>query len=110
MSPGKSSPEPIKVIMPNKTSAESAVAPTAAAAPRNAASPESFEQAMAELAQLVTQMEGGQLPLEASVAAYARGSELVRYCAAQLEKVESQVKVLEGEMLKPFSADGEDEE
>jgi exodeoxyribonuclease VII small subunit len=107
MSPGKSSPEPIKVIMPNKTSAESAVAPTAA---RSAVPPESFEQAMAELAQLVTQMEGGQLPLEASVAAYARGSELVRYCAAQLEKVESQVKVLEGEMLKPFSADGEDAE
>jgi len=94
--------EPIKLIMPNKTSAESAVAPAAA--------PESFEQAMAELAQLVTQMEGGQLPLEASVAAYARGSELVRYCAAQLEKVESQVKVLEGEMLKPFSTDGEDAE
>ena len=68
--------------------------------------PESFEQAMAELAQLVTQMEAGQLPLEASVAAYARGSELVRYCAAQLEKVESQVKVLEGDMLKPFAAEG----
>jgi exodeoxyribonuclease VII small subunit len=93
--------------MPNKTSAESAVARTAAGTP---APPESFEQAMAELAQLVTQMEGGQLPLEASVAAYARGSELVRYCAAQLEKVESQVKVLEGEMLKPFSADDEDGE
>jgi exodeoxyribonuclease VII small subunit len=108
MSSGKSSPEPIKVIMPNKTSAESAAARTAAGTP--AAPPESFEQAMAELAQLVTQMEGGQLPLEASVAAYARGSELVRYCAAQLEKVESQVKVLEGEMLRPFSADGEDEE
>jgi exodeoxyribonuclease VII small subunit len=98
MSSGKPSPEPIKVIMPNKSSAASAGAP------------ESFEQAMAELAQLVTQMEGGQLPLEASVAAYARGSELVRYCAAQLEKVESQVKVLEGDMLKPFSADGEDDE
>jgi exodeoxyribonuclease VII small subunit len=69
------------------------------------ATPESFEQAMAELAQLVTQMESGQLPLEASVAAYARGSELVKYCAAQLEKVESQVKVLEGDMLKPFAAD-----
>ena len=88
--------------MPNKTNAESAGAP--AAQP-----PESFEQAMAELAQLVTQMESGQLPLEASVAAYARGSELVRYCAVQLEKVESQVKVLEGEMLKPFSTDGEDD-
>jgi exodeoxyribonuclease VII small subunit len=71
--------------------------------------PESFEQAMAELAQLVTQMESGQLPLEASVAAYARGSELVKYCAAQLEKVESQVKVLEGDMLKPFAADVIDE-
>ena len=68
--------------------------------------PDSFEGAMAELAQLVTQMESGQLPLEASVAAYARGSELVKYCAAQLEKVESQVKVLEGDMLRPFSAEG----
>lgn len=68
--------------------------------------PASFEEAMAELAQLVSQMESGQLPLEASVAAYARGSELVKYCAAQLEKVEQQVKVLEGDLLKPF-ADGE---
>jgi exodeoxyribonuclease VII small subunit len=83
-----------KVIMSKNSKAESA------------APPESFEQAMAELAQLVTQMEAGQLPLEASVAAYARGSELVRYCAAQLEKVEAQVKVLEGDMLKPFAADG----
>ena len=77
---------------------------TADSAPAAAATaPQSFEQAMAELAQLVTQMESGALPLEASVAAYARGSELVKYCAAQLEKVESQVKVLEGDMLKPFS-------
>jgi len=72
---------------------------TAASGP----APASFEEAMAELAQLVTQMEAGQLPLEASVAAYARGSELVQYCAAQLDKVESQVKVLDGGMLKPFA-------
>ncbi|WP_312511256.1 exodeoxyribonuclease VII small subunit [Massilia sp.] len=78
---------------------------TADAAVATATPPQSFEQAMAELAQLVTQMESGALPLEASVAAYARGSELVKYCAAQLEKVESQVKVLEGDMLKPFSDD-----
>ena len=69
----------------------------------------SFEEAMAELAQLVTQMEAGQLPLEASVAAYQRGSELVKYCAAQLDKVEAQVKVLEGDMLKPFAETGADE-
>lgn len=61
---------------------------------------------MAELEQLVSQMEGGGLPLEASVAAYQRGSELVKYCGTQLEKVEQQVKVLDGEMLKPFGAEG----
>jgi exodeoxyribonuclease VII small subunit len=73
--------------------------------PHPADQPASFEQAMAELAQLVAQMEAGALPLEASVAAYQRGSELVKYCAAQLDKVDSQVKVLEGAMLKPFATD-----
>ena len=76
----------------------------------SASEPASFEQAMAELEQLVTQMEQGELPLEASVAAYQRGSELVKYCAAQLDKVESQVKVLEGDMLKPFAVDGAGDE
>ena len=70
----------------------------------------SFESAMAELEQLVAKMESGELPLEASVAAYQRGSELVQYCAAQLERIEKQVKVLEGDMLKPFATDEEDEE
>ena len=67
--------------------------------------PASFEEAMAELEQLVDQMEAGALPLEASVAAYKRGSELVKYCAAQLDKVDSQVRILEGGMLQPFAAD-----
>lgn len=67
--------------------------------------PSSFEEAMLELEQLVAQMEAGELPLEASVAAYKRGSELVKYCTAQLDRVDNQVKVLEGEMLKPFTTD-----
>jgi exodeoxyribonuclease VII small subunit len=83
--------------MPKKTPSEQPVA--------------SFEEAMEELEQLVARMEAGELPLEASLAAYQRGSELVKYCAAQLERVEKQVKVLEGEMLKPFGdEDGEDED
>lgn len=65
--------------------------------------PESFELAMAELAQLVAQMEAGALPLEASVAAYRRGAELVRFCSAQLERVDQQVKLLEGDLLKPLA-------
>ncbi len=80
--------------------------PTTDSAP---SAPASFEAAMADLAQLVAQMEEGQLPLEASVAAYSRGSELVRYCAAQLDKVEAQVKVLEGDMLKPLVDGSADE-
>lgn len=85
--------------MPKKTpsAADTTAQPTS--------QPASFEAAMAELEQLVASMEAGELPLEASVTAYKRGSELVKYCAAQLEKVENQVKVLEGEMLKPFNLD-----
>ena len=59
---------------------------------------------MADLEQLVAQMEAGELPLEASVAAYKRGTELVRFCNAQLERVDQQVKLLEGDTLKPFAA------
>ncbi len=67
---------------------------------------------MEELEQLVARMEAGELPLEASLAAYQRGTELVKYCAAQLDRVEKQVKMLEGEMLKPLDGDevGEDGE
>ena len=67
--------------------------------------PPSFEEAMDELGRLVAQMEAGALPLEASVAAYQRGSELVKYCSGQLDRVDQQVKVLEAGMLKPFGAD-----
>ena len=67
--------------------------------------PESFEAAMSELSALVAKMEAGELALEASVSAYQRGSELIRYCASQLERVEQQVKVLESELLKPFPDD-----
>ncbi len=82
--------------MPKKTNTEQASA--------------SFEDAMAELEQLVTQMESGELPLEASLAAYKRGSELVKFCAARLERVEKQVKVLQGDLLKPFADESGDED
>ena len=69
--------------------------------------PASFEQAIAELEQLVAQMEGGNLPLEACLAAYQRGSELARWCGAQLERIDERVKVLEGQLLQPYAgADG----
>ena len=65
---------------------------------------------MEELERLVEKMESGALPLEASLDAYKRGAELVKYCAAQLDRVEQQVKLLEGEMLTPFEDDQDDAE
>jgi exodeoxyribonuclease VII small subunit len=66
--------------------------------------PESYEAAVAELEQLVARMEGGALSLEESLVAYRRGAALVGYCQQQLEKVEQQVRVLDGETLKPLPA------
>lgn len=64
--------------------------------------PENYEAAQAELEALVARMEGGSLSLEESLAAYRRGAALVAFCQQQLEKVEQQVRVLDGETLKPL--------
>jgi exodeoxyribonuclease VII small subunit len=66
--------------------------------------PENYERAVAELEELVARMEGGTLSLEESLAAYRRGAALVAFCQQQLEKVEQQVRVLDGETLKPLSS------
>jgi len=62
-----------------------------------------FETALHELEDLVAKMEEGELPLEQSLAAYQRGVDLVRICQDRLAKAEQQVRVLEGELLKPFN-------
>jgi len=64
----------------------------------------SFERALAELERLVAQMESGDLSLEQALAAHKRGLELARFCQSRLQAAEQQVKVLEGEVLKPLSA------
>ncbi|MGH8745501.1 MAG: exodeoxyribonuclease VII small subunit, partial [Burkholderiales bacterium] len=65
-------------------------------------SAQSFEQALAELERVVARMEGGNLSLEQALAAHKRGLELVRFCQQRLEAAQQQVKVLEGEVLKPL--------
>ena len=64
--------------------------------------PDTFEQALVELERLVATMEGGELPLEASLAAYQRGAALAKFCQERLAAAEQQVRVLEGEVLKNF--------
>mgnify|MGYP006339446655 FL=1 len=66
------------------------------------AEPTSFEDAMRELDELVEGMENGELALDASLAAYQRGAYLVKYCQAQLTRVDKQIKIVENDMAKPF--------
>jgi exodeoxyribonuclease VII small subunit len=70
----------------------------------------SFEKALAELESLVAKMEDGGLTLEQSLGAHQRGLELARQCRERLEAAQQQVKVLEGEVLKPLlsTSDGGD--
>jgi len=76
----------------------------AAARSRSAALPQDFETALAELETLVTTMEDGALPLAQSLAAYQRGVALSRFCQERLSQAEQQVRVLEGELLRPLDA------
>ncbi len=75
-----------------------AKSPTPSSAPKN------FEAALAELDQLVETMENGQLPLEDSLSAYRRGTELLKFCDAVLKDAEQKIKVLDGGELKDFTA------
>ena len=54
-----------------------------------------FETALAELEAIVSSMEGGKLELEASIAAYKRGMELMKHCQAQLANAEEEIRIIE---------------
>ena len=71
--------------------------------PRDDAAPASFEEAQAELDELVRSMETGQMPLDRLLGAYRRGAQLLEFCRSRLEAVEEQVKVLEEGQLKPWT-------
>ena len=64
-----------------------------------------FETALAELENLVHSMEDGKLELEASIAAYRRGMELMKYCQAQLADAEQQIRILENGEMKDVDRD-----
>lgn len=70
--------------------------------------PESFEAALAELESIVAGMEGGQMPLEESLEAHKRGTELLQYCQAKLQDAQQQIRLLETDTLKNFSPSGID--
>lgn len=82
-----------------------AAKPTPSDDPSALAPPASFESAVSELEAIVERMEAGELTLEESLAAHKRGLELAQYCQGVLAQAQQQVKVLEDNALKSFSAD-----
>ena len=60
----------------------------------------SFEQAIAELERVVTQLDSGSVELEASIALYERRAKLKEHCEAKLNAAEEKVAKL------TLSADG----
>jgi exodeoxyribonuclease VII small subunit len=57
----------------------------------------SFEAALQELEQVVARLESGAVPLEESIALYARGAALRRHCEDRLKAAEEQVaRIAEG--------------
>ncbi|MBP8150053.1 MAG: exodeoxyribonuclease VII small subunit [Limnohabitans sp.] len=65
--------------------------------------PATYEAALAELEQLVGQLESGQLPLDQLLTGYQRGAALLTLCRDKLKAVEDQIKVLDGGQLKPWN-------
>ncbi len=53
-----------------------------------------FEDALAELEDLVTAMEEGDLDLNASLKAFERGVRLARHCQTALQEAELKVRML----------------
>lgn len=52
----------------------------------------SFEQALAELEQIVARLESGQAPLEDSIRLYERGAALKTHCEQRLEAARLRVE------------------
>jgi|WetSurMetagenome_2_1015567.scaffolds.fasta_scaffold677206_2 exodeoxyribonuclease VII small subunit len=56
------------------------------------AEPKSFEEALARLEALVSEMETGEIPLEKSLLSFEEGQQLISYCEKKLKAAEAALK------------------
>ncbi len=54
----------------------------------------SYEQAFAELQEIVTKLESGEVPLEEAMALFERGQALAKVCTGLLDKAELRIRQL----------------
>ncbi len=62
----------------------------------------SYEQAFAELEEIVLSLEAEEHSLEKAISLYERGQNLAKHCADLLELAEQKVQQLSGEELTDF--------
>lgn len=63
-------------------------------AKKNQTPPKNFEEALAELEQILAEIEGGEVGLEESLLKYERGNFLIQHCRGVLNTAEKQIEVL----------------
>lgn len=61
---------------------------------QNQVPPKNFEEALAELEQILSQIEGGECGLEESLVKYERGTFLIQHCRGVLNVAEQQIEML----------------
>ena len=67
----------------------------------------SYEEALAELEEIVSALEGEQNQLEESIKLFERGQALAARCGVRLEAAELKVKQVVGEDTLPFEEESE---
>ena len=70
----------------------------------------SFEKALEKLEQIVSEIEEGKVPLEASIDKYAEGTKLIGRCRAILDQAEKKIQLLAKGEGQTLAAAGELEE
>lgn len=66
-----------------------------------------YEQALAELEEIVTALEGEQNQLDDAIKLFERGQALASRCGVLLEAAELKVKQVVGDTLLPFEEEDE---
>jgi len=61
-----------------------------------------YEQALAELEQIVNELESSERPLEETLALFERGQTLARYCSKLLDQADLRIERILGDQILPM--------
>ena len=73
---------------------------------KNQVPPKNFEEALAELEKILSDIEAGEVGLEESLSKYERGQFLIQHCRGILSNAEKQIEALGKEDQAPANEQG----